>query len=263
MPCPYCHYSRFWKLRRNHARCKKCKREWSRQSWLVPHLRISENKWRLVLDSFLRDGTGTAVARETNIGINQAYQLLKATRELMFGDQPSNLKGPLEIDDAFLGPRWHNRRKWQRTGKRGRGTDQQPILGVFDSKTKKVIATVAPHVKWKHIHRFLKERAPKSRIIYTDTYTAYHLADRHGYRHKTVDHQSYEYARGRITVNHIESFWGYIKRRFKVIGGIRKKYINLYLAEWVWRYNHRQWSREAKVNKLIKLLKDKYISGRT
>jgi len=44
-------------------------------------------------------------------------------------------------------------------------------------------------------------------------------------------------------INCLESFWGYLKRRLAPKGGIRER-LPLYLAEYVWRYNHRSLSLE-------------------
>lgn len=262
MPCSHCQYPRFWRLRRQHARCKSCKKEYSLRTWVVLGIKSTEEEWLKVLDSFLRDWTLHAVARETGVKLTQLHKMLTLIRQACLADPPPQFRGPLEADDAFLGPRWLNRRRWQRTTKRGRGTDQQPVIGLFDQKSGKVAATLIPKVEWRPIHSFLKERARRGIKLYTDTYSAYHPAKRNGYDYKVVDHVHGEYARGEVTVNHIESFWGYMKRRFKVTGGLRRNRLNLYLGEWVWRYNHRLHSREAKVKRLLNLLKELQISGR-
>ncbi len=214
------------------------------------------------MESFIRDWTLYAVGRETGMKLTQLHKILTIIRQTMLVDLPAKFRGPIEVDDAFLGPRWLNRHLWQRTTKRGRGTDQQPIIGLFDQNSGKVAATVIPKVEWRYIHAFLQGRARQKVGLYTDTYSAYHPAKRNGYDHKVVDHIHGEYARGTVTVNHIESFWGYMKRKFKVTGGLRRNRLNLYLGEWVWRYNHRHQSREAKVKRLLNLLKELQISGR-
>lgn len=262
MPCPYCLYPRFWRLRRQHARCKSCKKEYSLRIWIAPGIKATEVEWREVLDSFLRDWTLNAVARETGMKLTQLHKMLTLVRLAMTSDRPPRFRGPVEADEAFLGPRWHNRRRWQYTTRKGRGTDKQPVIGIFDQNSGKVAATLIPKVEWLPIHTFLTERARQKIMLYTDTYSAYHPSKRSGYDHEVVDHLNGEYARGEVTVNHIESFWGYMKRRFKVTGGLRRNRLNLYLGEWVWRYNHRNISREAKVKRLLNLLKELQISGR-
>lgn len=262
MSCPYCSFRRFWRLRREHARCKRCRREWSLKTCIVPEIRSSEDAWRSAIDSFLRDRTLLAVKAETGFGQNQLHKMLTVIRKVMFLDVPRKFTGPVEMDDAFIGPRWHNRRPWQWTGKRGRGTAQQPLIGIFDQKSGKVVATLIPKVRWRYIHPFLRQCARERVVLYTDTYNAYHPAKRRGFKHHTIDHGRHEYVRGEVTVNHIESFWGYVKRRYKITGGLRKDRLHLYLGEWVWRYNHRNWSRETQVKRLITILKERKFGGR-
>lgn len=260
--CPYCSYHRCYKLRRQHAKCKRCKREWSIRNWLVPGIKASEIEWIKVLDSFLRDFTIRSVVRETGLKQNQVHKMLSVIRQAMHQHMPDPFSGPVEIDDAYLGPRWLNRRSWQRHTKRGRGTDQQPLVGVFDQTTGLVMAWPISKVRWADIGPLLLNQLNPYCMVYTDTYSCYRFLKRNGYGHKSVDHIHEEYVRGEVTVNHIESFWGYVKRRFKVTGGLRRNRLNLYLAEWVWRYNHRKLSREAKVKRLHYLLKELKIGGR-
>jgi len=43
-------------------------------------------------------------------------------------------------------------------------------------------------------------------------------------------------------INGLEGFWGYLKRNLASKGGIRRERIPFYLAEYVWRFNHRNYS---------------------
>lgn len=260
--CPYCDYHRCYKLRRQHAKCKRCKREWSIRNWLVLGIKAPDAEWLKVLDSFLRDFTIRSVIQETGLKQNQAHKMLTLVRRVIFTDVPARFQGPVEIDDAYLGPRWQNRKKWQPAGKRGRGTNQQPVVGVFDQRTGQIMAWLIEKVQWSDIGPLLLNQLKPRCMVYTDTYSCYGLLKKNGYGHQTVDHLHAEYARGKVTVNHIESFWGYVKRRFKVTGGLRRNRLHLYLGEWVWRYNHRKLSREAKIKRLYYLLKGLNIGGR-
>ena len=70
-----------------------------------------------------------------------------------------------------------------------------------------------------------------------------------------VDHGKGDYARTPGThINSLEGFWGYLKRRLAAKGGIRRERLPLYLAEYVWRYNHRSLSLEQQVQRLMNLL---------
>ena len=82
------------------------------------------------------------------------------------------------------------------------------------------------------------------------------LAAAKGYVHRLVKHQEGEYSdRKGNHVNGLEGFWGYLKRRLAAKGGIRRERLPLYLAEYVWRYNHRKESIEIQKKQLLNLLK--------
>jgi transposase-like protein len=53
----------------------------------------------------------------------------------------------------------------------------------------------------------------------------------------------------------LEGFWDYLRRRFAAKGGIRRERLPLYLAEYVWRFNHRRLSVDQQVQRLMDLLR--------
>ena len=65
-----------------------------------------------------------------------------------------------------------------------------------------------------------------------------------GYRHRRINHTAKVYVVGDIHTNTIEGFWSLVKRG---IGGVyhsvSQKYLQSYLNEYSFRYNHRLVSR--------------------
>lgn len=51
----------------------------------------------------------------------------------------------------------------------------------------------------------------------------------------------------------LESFWAYAQRQLRGKGGIRLARLDLYLAEWAWRYNHRRQSPGEQLRELLTL----------
>lgn len=47
-----------------------------------------------------------------------------------------------------------------------------------------------------------------------------------------------------------------VKRKLASKGGIRKQYLNLYLAEYVWRCNHRGLDFDQQIERLLKLINE-------
>ena len=79
-----------------------------------------------------------------------------------------------------------------------------------------------------------------------------------GYVHRLVDHTVGEFTdHAGHHINGLEGFWGYLKRRLAAKGGIRRERLPLYVAEYVWRYNHRRMSPDQQVTQLLKLLRER------
>jgi transposase-like protein len=76
--------------------------------------------------------------------------------------------------------------------------------------------------------------------VYTDDYTSYHGLAGEGYQHRRINHSAGIYVMGDVHTQTIEGFWSLVKRG---IGGVyhsvSRKYLQSYLDEYTWRYNHR------------------------
>ena len=138
--------------------------------------------------------------------------------------------------------------------KRGRGTTKQPVFGILCRKGK-VWAEIVPHVEAKTLMPLLRKRVKEGSIVCTDTFKSYTGIATKGYIHRLVNHSEGEYSHGMGNhINGLEGFWGYLKRRLASKGGIRKEKLNLYLNEYVWRYNNRALNVNQKVNALLWLV---------
>jgi len=88
---------------------------------------------------------------------------------------------------------------------------------------------------------FVKESvSEKVSLICTDQWTGYRNLKR-DFPHQTVDHSKGQYVVGTIHTQTIEGFWSLIKRG--MVGTFHKvsaKYLPLYVAEFQFRYNHRE-----------------------
>ncbi|MGC8804842.1 MAG: IS1595 family transposase [Candidatus Ratteibacteria bacterium] len=102
----------------------------------------------------------------------------------------------------------------------------------------------------------MEKKVKKGTIICSDTWRGYTGIAAKGYLHRLVNHGKGEYSNGKGNhINGLEGFWGYLKRQLSSRGGIRKEKRNLYLAEYVWRYNNRESTTDEKINKLLDLIK--------
>jgi transposase-like protein len=168
---------------------------------------------------------------------------------------PEPFSGVVEVDETFIGGQWRNKPyRIRRLGtKRGHGTSKQAIFGMLSRVTGEVTATPIPNLKSDTLLSVLRVHAQPTALIYTDGWSGYARVYQF-FSHEQVDHQAGLYVRGTVHTNSIESFWGYLKRRLKITGGVRKDRLALFLGEEVWRFNHRKLSLEEKTEKLCSLL---------
>ena len=87
--------------------------------------------------------------------------------------------------------------------------------------------------------------------MYTDEYSSYKSLQRI-YDHQFIKHSRKQYVEGRIHTNTIEGFWSLLKRGiFGVYHFTSKKHLQLYVDEFVFRYNSRKSSEASRFNLLL------------
>jgi len=168
-----------------------------------------------------------------------------------------------EVDETYLGGQKKNKRKsvllkeklTGRESKRGFGTKKQPVFGIL-ARSGKVFARLVGDVEARDLVPIIEKKVKRGSRICSDTWRAYTGLATRGYLHRTVKHQKKEYALGKNHINGLEGFFGYLKRKLATKGGVRRKYLSLFLSEYVWRYNYRQLTVNQRVNRLLKLLED-------
>jgi len=251
--CPRCSYKKIYEIRRGKLRCASCKYEWKPDR--LP-LYLSRREWMKILKWFLHGVSAKAISEETGINRQRILRALTLVREAMIKDVPKVFSGIVEVDETYIGGQWKNKRKKQRKieAKRGRGTLKTLVFGIL-CRGGKVWAQVVPNVEAKTLMPLIDKRVTPGSIICSDTWKSYTGIAARGYVHRLVEHGKGEYADAHGNhINGLEGFWGYLKRRLTAKGGIRKERLPLYLAEYVWRYNHRKNSIDQNVKNILKLL---------
>jgi len=181
------------------------------------------------------------IQRETGVTYKTAWRMFKQIRTLM--SEEISLEGDeVEMDETYVGP------KRQRGSKRGRPAANDGkktcVVGAVE-RGGKVIAIAATDASSKTLHGIAKEYILPDSIVYTDEWTGYNgLEKMNGYEHRRINHSAGVYVVGDIHTNTIEGFWSLVKRG---IGGVyhsvSKKYLQTYLDEYSFRYNHRNEQR--------------------
>ncbi len=254
LQCPYCGQRTYWVLSRDRRRCAGCRRDW--RPARLP-LRLATTQWRALLAWFLRGLSSQAIATETGLSRTRVLRALLVVRRAMAQDVPPVFSGTVEVDETYVGGSRKNQRQGQRAQatKRGRGTTKTPVFGIL-CRGGAVWAQIVPDLQAATLWPMIGRRVRPGSTICSDTWASYTGIAAKGYVHRLVDHTKGEYTtQGGTHINGLEGFWGYLKRQLAAKGGIRRRRLPLYLAEYVWRYNHRRDSRAAQLRRLLQLLR--------
>ncbi|MGA7677328.1 MAG: IS1595 family transposase [Dehalococcoidia bacterium] len=171
------------------------------------------------------------IERETGVTYKTAWRMFKQVRSLL-GETNPIFTGEVEVDETYVGGVRH--------GKRGRGAEGKvAVIGIVQ-RHGKVMASAVPNVKRSTIVPFVTKNVAPDAVLYTDEFPSYDHITRFGYKHKRIQHSAKVYVAGQIHTNNIENFWSLVKRGISgVYHAVSPKYLQSYLNEYAFRYNHR------------------------
>jgi transposase-like protein/ribosomal protein L37E len=259
--CIRCGNKRFYRVRRGKKRCKNCGYEFT--PWLIEGIRLRKKDWENIIEWFLLEQSGTWIAERMGLGENQTYQVLQRIRKVITKDVPDIFTETVEVDETYLGGQKKNKNKKQlrkekelfgKESKRGFGTTKQPVFGIL-CRSGKVFARLVEDTRARDLIPIITKKVRPGTKVCSDTYNSYTGLAAKGYIHRTVEHREKEYVKGKNHINGLEGFWGYLKRKLAAKGGVRRRYLYLFLGEYVWRYNNRNLDTREQIKRIIELLK--------
>jgi len=183
--------------------------------------------------------------RELGVTYKTAWRMFTLIRnELMGQDDDPPLAGVVEMDETYVGgkPRAEDRREFAKAANARSAASKWGIenkVQVFGAVERggRVTAHVVPSRRKATLMAHVVRRVESTAVVHTDTAHAYgSLAQ----EHHTVNHHERVFVAGDVHTQTIDGFWSLVKRG---IGGthhaVSPKWLQGYLNEYVWRYNHR------------------------
>src|SRR5574341_121432 len=172
------------------------------------------------------------IERETGVTYKTAWRMCKLIRNRLDEDSdPFN--GDVEADESYFGGKLKG-------GKRGRGSENKtPVFGLAQRRGR-IKAVAVPNVKSKTVLPIVEQTVEKGATIHTDEYQIYNPLQSKGYDHQRVLHSMDIYVMGNVHTQTIDGFWSLIKNGIAgVYHQVSPKYLQTYLNEDAFRYNHR------------------------
>jgi transposase len=181
-----------------------------------------------------------AIEREIGVGYKTAWRMCNLIRtHLMEQDDQWPLKGEVEADETAYGgkpkvsmtrgmtiPESQTFSKARKTGVVAM-VERGGRVRAYVQPGEGALATVSQHVD------------PKA-TVYTDEWAGYRKLRSTHPTHRTIRHTDKVYASGDVHTQTIEGFFGNVKNG--IAGnyhGVSAKWLQSYLNEFTWRYNHR------------------------
>ena len=172
--------------------------------------------------------------RELGVTYKTAWRIFKQIR-LLLDEHPDPLGGEVEADETYVG----GRRKGTKRGRPGPDSHKVPVFGVVERKGR-IHATVVPNVKGATLMGEVEKRVMPASTVFTDELKSYNRLTKAGYQHSRVNHSAGIYVSGGAHTNTIEGFWSLMKNGIRGSHrAVSAKYLQSYIDEYVFRYNHR------------------------
>lgn len=241
-------------------RCHGCKDQFTvRIGTVFEESRIPLKHWCFAFWRSASSKKGVSaleIHRQTGVSYKSALFMLHRIRFAMEDEDTGHLQGVVEVDELFVGGRprrIHNSRKSIKK-------DKAIVVGLLE-RGGRVRPKVVADVTGATLKAVIAENVDKSSHIMTDDWAGYRGLRNAGWTHDTVCHSMFEYARGDVTTNRIEGFFGLVRRSLDgIYHSVSKKHLHRYLGEFTFRYDNRALSDGQRTVLAIKKAQGKRLT---
>ena len=262
---PFDPTSKVYNCKGNKYKCKNTGKYFNvKTNTIFDNTKMELQKWFMAIwlvTSHKKGISSLQLGRDLGITQKSAWFMLQRIRNC-FGlesDDKEQLKGEVEIDETYVGGRAKNRpasirkdksietlKKYKKSAVLGmveRGGDVR-AMHVENATEMSLLPPIVNNISY-------------DATIYSDELRSYNKLER-VYDHKTVKHGRGEYVRGRVSTNTIESFWALLKRGiYGIYHFTSKKHLQLYVDEFVFRYNTRKTTESERFNLLLQNIENR------
>jgi transposase len=250
-----------------HAHCPRCDRErtfhryhtaQARQSWTctacglhvhptagtIFHKSSTSLKlwfYALYLITSTRCGiSAKQLERELGVTYKTAWRMFNVIRNSLMAEDGITLSGEVEMDETYL---VHRRRANEPVGQPGRSLRERAVMGAVERRGQ-VVARYVGSANRLEVEHMTDLHVLPAAMVYTDESAIYRRLKGRGYGHARVNHSAGVYVDGDAHTQSIEGFWSLLKSGIRgTYHSVSSKWLQSYLNEYAWRYNHREHTR--------------------
>ncbi|ASS50894.1 MAG: IS1595 family transposase [Candidatus Fluviicola riflensis] len=253
---PFDSSSKVYTCKGNKYRCKNTGKYFNvRTGTMFDNTKIPLQKWFLaiwIVTSHKKGISSVQLSKDIDVTQKSAWFMLQRIRNCFGIENNNELDNEVECDETYVGGKNKNRHADKKVANsQGRSTkDKAPVFGMVE-RNGKLNAKKVDDTKARTLTNEIIQVVKETATMYTDEYLGYSSLKRI-YDHAFVKHNSGEYVNGRIHTNTIEGFWSLLKRGiFGIYHFTSKKHLQMYVDEFVFRYNTREHTETSRFNLLL------------
>ena len=253
---PFDASSKIYNCKGNKYKCKNTGKYFNvKTDTMFDNTKMELQKWFLaiwIVTSHKKGISSLQLGRDLNITQKSAWFMLQRIRNCFGIENDNELDNEVEADETYVGGKNKNLHADKKAiASQGRSAkDKTPVVGMVE-RNGKLNANVVDNVGSATLTREIVANVKESASLYTDEWLGYKGVSRI-YDHSIVKHNQGQYVNGRVHTNTIEGFWSLLKRGiFGIYHFTSKKHLQMYVDEFVFRYNTRDTTSAMRFNLLL------------
>jgi transposase-like protein len=226
--------------------CNSCRAQFSvTMGTVMERSHIKLTKWALGFHLYAASKKGLSahqLHRMLGITYRSAWFMAHRIREAMNENDGSPMGGEgeiIEADEVYVGPGeyvFKSGKGWMKM----QGTGGKARVVTLIERGGRARSIKVENLTALNVSRIILENASTDSKLYTDEANFYPAIGKKFAAHETVNHGSKEYARGAVTTNTVEGFFGLFRRGMKgVYQHCSEKHLQRYFWEFDFRYSNR------------------------
>lgn len=229
-------------VRKGVVQCNACRQQYTVTVGTVfESSKVPLHKWLLANHLLVSSKKGISahqIGRTIGVSYKTAWFMMHRIREAMTPSDNGPMGGPggtVEVDETYIG------RDKTKALSRTPIQHMNRVVSLVDRVTGRSTSVVfTESFGPANVSKLLFTRIDRQSRLITDEAKAYIAPGRHFASHETVNHRTKEYARGDVTTNTVEGFFGIFKRGMKgIYQHCGQQHLHRYLAEFDFRYSNR------------------------